>query len=78
MVGTGDITHARWRDSLRETLEWDEASGLYRLRSPHGFLEELPEFAHLEHSVTPPLFMLQGEISSIYKCKKTCGIIQSI
>ena len=67
MVGTGDITHARWRDSLRETLEWDEASGLYRLRSPHGFLEELPEFAHLEHSITPPLFMLQGEISSIYK-----------
>ena len=67
VLGTGDFTHARWRAELAEALELDEASGLYRLRGPLDLAAELPEYAGLPQAPGTTLFMLQGEISSIYK-----------
>ncbi len=69
VLGSGDFTHSQWRDELRRHLVFDEASGLHRLRAAPDMRRELPEYA----SVPGPdagrdaLFMLQGEISSIYK-----------
>lgn len=67
VLGTGDFTHARWRGELAEALELDEASGLYRLRNPLDLAAELPEYADLPQVPGTTRFMLQGEISSIYK-----------
>ena len=60
MVGTGDFTHHAWREELREKLVRTE-DGLYRLKE-----EYLPSetAAYAEKS---PLFVISGEISSIYK-----------
>ncbi|WP_297671467.1 UvrD-helicase domain-containing protein [uncultured Desulfovibrio sp.] len=68
VLGTGDFTHPQWRAELTEQLVRDEESGLYRLAVP----PEEPEFlagAALRHAgdAAGPLFMLQTEISSIYK-----------
>lgn len=66
VLSTGDLTHPAWRQEMQETLELDEASGLYRLKEGLRLESVLPEFA--ERLQPPsPLFMLQGEISSIYK-----------
>ena len=87
VIGTGDFTHPKWRDELRETLRYDEASGLYRLAAPELATAALPELPlaglgrlcgkgtadprRIEDAtgcaVPPVQFMLQGEISSIYK-----------
>ena len=67
VLGTGDFTHPQWRAELSEQLELDESSGLYRLK---GEPEELDVMAggHMgDGSAEKPLFMLQAEISSIYK-----------
>uniref|UniRef100_B8DM59 UvrD/REP helicase n=1 Tax=Nitratidesulfovibrio vulgaris (strain DSM 19637 / Miyazaki F) TaxID=883 RepID=B8DM59_NITV9 len=66
VLGTGDFTHPRWRAELAEQLVPDEASGLYRLRDPRGLDAELPEYAG-KPLAGRTLFMLQAEISSIYK-----------
>lgn len=73
VLGTGDFTHPQWRQELREHLAYDEASGLYRLNSdleahigaalPETMANALTSLAHKPR----PLFMLQTEISSIYK-----------
>ena len=68
VLGTGDFTHPAWRDELRAALELDSASGLYRLKkplSPADLAREAPEVCSLP--LKQPLFMLQAEISSIYK-----------
>ena len=65
VLGSGDFTHSGWRNELREALEPDEATGLYRLRDPKAVDAELPEFAGKKGEL--PQFMLQTEISSIYK-----------
>ena len=83
VLGTGDFTHPRWRDELREELIMDEDSGLYVLKKPGDISASLPELpveglgrslvssgAQEDASglAVPPIrFMLQGEISSIYK-----------
>ena len=67
VLGTGDFTHPVWRAELREALILDEASGLYRLKDPSQAADLLPQFASLAGRPPPPLFMLQAEISSIYK-----------
>ncbi len=76
VLGSGDFTHALWRKELREVLVFDEASGLYRLRDGLDLNRELPEYASVFDAtgvtgvgadLPGPLFMLQGEISSIYK-----------
>ena len=86
VLGTGDFTHPKWREELRDTLIFDEASGLYVLNNPAAVASMLPELpvdaAHtriflpdeekrVEDATGIALpqvhFMLQGEISSIYK-----------
>lgn len=86
VLGTGDCTHPRWRDELRENLIPDEDSGLYVLKKPGDVAAALPELpvnglgragsalfpqkARADAScpdVPPIRFLLQGEISSIYK-----------
>ncbi len=66
VLGTGDFTHPKWRAELAEQLVLDEASGLYRLRDPRGLDAELPDYAG-KPLAGRTLFMLQAEISSIYK-----------
>jgi uncharacterized protein (TIGR00375 family) len=74
VLGTGDFTHPQWRQELREQLSLDEDSGLYKLQAPlqahigsalpEAMAATLPKLAQQNAS---PLFMLQAEISSIYK-----------
>lgn len=87
VLGTGDFTHPKWREELREHLRFDEQSGLYMLKNPDSVSALLPELpvaclgqegllgsmadSRVEDMsglpVPPVHFMLQGEISSIYK-----------
>ena len=66
VLGTGDFTHSGWRNELREALVFDEASGLYQLREPKAADAELPEYGPYPKA-NATRFILQGEISSIYK-----------
>ncbi|MCH5276565.1 MAG: UvrD-helicase domain-containing protein [Desulfovibrionaceae bacterium] len=68
VLATGDFTHPQWRAELREALTLDEPSSLLRLRSPlraDDVAREIPALAGL--ALPEPRFMLQAEISSIYK-----------
>ncbi len=58
VVGTGDFTHPAWRAELHEQLT-EVGEGLYTLRD--GL--RLPDAPGQE----PPLFLVTGEISCIYK-----------
>ena len=43
VLGTGDITHPAWRAEIAENLEFEESTGLYRLRegaAPAPFLPQ--------------------------------------
>ncbi len=60
MVGTGDFTHPAWRQELEEKLE-PAGGGLYRLKEEYR-LQEWRAAGEEE-----PLFVVSGEISSIYK-----------
>ena len=63
VLGTGDFTHPKWRQELRDNLVFDEETGFYR---PTAAPE--PVFPDLASSpARPPYFCLQTEISSIYK-----------
>ena len=66
VMSTGDFTHPAWRDELRRDLVYDEHSGLYRVREATVVETELPGFTRPE-GVKDPLFLIQAEISSIYK-----------
>ncbi|MBE5795234.1 MAG: hypothetical protein E7323_11215 [Clostridiales bacterium] len=59
LIGTGDLTHAAWREELRETLI-PAGNGLYTLK------EEL-RLPCETRDASPPLFVVTGEISTIYK-----------
>ena len=68
VLATGDFTHPAWRQELHDSLELDEHSGLYRLKKPLSrdeFSREIPQLAGMEFKA--PQFMLEAEISSIYK-----------
>lgn len=68
VIGTGDFTHPAWREELGNSLIRDDQSGLYRLRTPlnaEDIAKEASDFTRPEGS--EPLFLLQTEISSIYK-----------
>ena len=68
VLATGDFTHPVWRQELRDALEPDEKSGLLRLKNPltrSDVAREIPHLAGMEPK--DPLFMLEAEISSIYK-----------
>ena len=66
VLGTGDFTHPEWLNELEEQLVQDSATGLFRLKDDRRLDHEVPEFAGTPFSGRA-LFMLQGEISSIYK-----------
>eukprot|EP01022_Parablepharisma_sp_SALTPOND_P020184 TRINITY_DN3599_c0_g6_i1.p1 TRINITY_DN3599_c0_g6~~TRINITY_DN3599_c0_g6_i1.p1 ORF type:complete len:1113 (+),score=338.08 TRINITY_DN3599_c0_g6_i1:8066-11404(+) len=66
VLGTGDFTHPTWRKELAEELEPDSASGLLRLKNTRNLTREIPFLDGYELSGRT-LFMLQAEISSIYK-----------
>ncbi|MDD3312845.1 UvrD-helicase domain-containing protein [Pseudodesulfovibrio sp.] len=64
VLGTGDFTHPEWLAEIEEQLE-DNGKGLFVLREPAGLEREIPEFEGEIPGRTR--FMLQTEISSIYK-----------
>lgn len=67
LLGTGDFTHPQWRQELREQLTEDADSGLYRLRQGKA---AAPDFLEGDGGLlhdAEPRFILQTEISSIYK-----------
>jgi uncharacterized protein (TIGR00375 family) len=64
VLGTGDFTHPEWLAEIEEQLE-DGGHGLFTLRNPKGLEAEIPEFDGEIPGRTR--FMLQTEISSIYK-----------
>ncbi len=67
VLGTGDFTHPQWRAELGEQLELDEASGLYRLKGEPEQLDVMAGGAMQGGDAQGLLFMLQAEVSSIYK-----------
>ncbi|MDR1124905.1 MAG: UvrD-helicase domain-containing protein [Deltaproteobacteria bacterium] len=70
VIGTGDFTHPQWREELASELALDEKSGLYALKDPGraaGLLPEWADSAFLREKAAGVRFMLQAEISSIYK-----------
>jgi len=68
VLGTGDFTHPQWRAELAEQLVLDENSGLYRLAVEPETLDFMdPTASPGLRASEAPLFMLQTEISSIYK-----------
>lgn len=70
VLGTGDFTHPEWRAEMAEQLELDEKSALYRLKNPALVAQNLPEWAGsplLAERAAQVRFLLQAEISSIYK-----------
>lgn len=67
VLGTGDFTHPKWREELKNGLVFDEESALYRLRDSLTCAEIEQETGHYVEQVHTPLFILQAEISSIYK-----------
>ncbi len=65
VIGTGDFTHPQWLDEIAEACV-EDGSGLLTLRSPQGLSSEIPRLdGWLPQGRTR--FMLQAEISSIYK-----------
>ena len=59
LVGTGDFTHPKWREELKEMLMPAE-EGLYRLKGDYALPCSVP-------GVKEPRFVVSGEISTIYK-----------
>jgi uncharacterized protein (TIGR00375 family) len=64
VLGTGDFTHPQWLAEIEEQLV-DGGQGLFTLKNPAGLESEIPEFDGEIPGRTR--FMLQTEISSIYK-----------
>ncbi len=60
VIGTGDFTHPKWLLELKESLE-EVKTGLYQLR------EDAPLIPRGASSRFKALFMITGEVSSIYK-----------
>lgn len=63
VLGTGDFTHPLWLQELKEHLRYDEETGLCILPQQ----EKVLTAQALPHEPAPVYFMLQGEISSVYK-----------
>ncbi|MBI9078734.1 MAG: UvrD-helicase domain-containing protein [Pseudodesulfovibrio sp.] len=64
VLGTGDFTHPQWLAEIEEHLE-DNGNGLFTLKDSTGLSAEIPTFDGEIAGRTR--FMLQTEISSIYK-----------
>ncbi|WP_319543321.1 UvrD-helicase domain-containing protein [uncultured Pseudodesulfovibrio sp.] len=64
VLGTGDFTHPEWLAEIEDQLQ-DNGQGLFTLKDPGGLESEIPTFdGDIPGRVR---FMLQTEISSIYK-----------
>lgn len=59
LVGTGDLTHPKWREELREMLI-EDGEGVYRLKDEYVLPCDVP-------GARIPRFVMTGEISTIYK-----------
>lgn len=68
LLGTGDCTHPLWLQELENELCRDEATGFYRLKNPLT-PQDIDLYANIDAQSVPfqPLFVLQGEISCIYR-----------
>ncbi|WP_022660695.1 UvrD-helicase domain-containing protein [Paucidesulfovibrio longus] len=64
VLGTGDFTHPEWVAEMEDQLR-EDGRGLYVLKDPAGIGAEVPALDGDPAGVTR--FMLQAEISSIYK-----------
>lgn len=64
VLGTGDCTHPAWLDEIGRELK-EDGSGLLSLRAPENLAAQIPGLPLTLAGQTR--FMLQGEISSIYK-----------
>lgn len=64
VLGTGDFTHPGWLEEIEENLV-DDGSGLLTLKDPQGLEDIVPGTQGPLAGTTR--FMLQAEISSIYK-----------
>ncbi|MDR2050426.1 MAG: UvrD-helicase domain-containing protein [Deltaproteobacteria bacterium] len=70
VLGSGDFTHPLWRKELLSFLEYEESSGLYRLKRPEEALCACPEAEETPWAlerIRKVRFLPQTEISSIYK-----------
>lgn len=65
VLGTGDCTHPGWLSEIERELVEVGDSGLLRLRDASGLAEQIPGLPLVPAGSAR--FMLQGEISSIYK-----------
>lgn len=65
VIGTGDFTHPQWRAEITERLRFDEKTGLYVLKDP-ATINAVPD-TPVGRSRQDARFIIQGEISSIYK-----------
>lgn len=63
VLGTGDFTHPAWLRELKDQLRYDEDTALFTL-APQ---EKQIAAQVIAHNPAPVYFMLQGEISSVYK-----------
>ena len=59
LVGTGDFTHPKWREELKEMLV-EDGEGVYRLKDEYTLPCDIPHAGE-------PRFIVTGEISTIYK-----------
>ena len=59
LVGTGDFTHPKWREELKEMLV-EDGEGVYRLKDKYALPCDIPHAGE-------PRFIATGEISTIYK-----------
>ncbi len=68
LLGTGDCTHSTWLKELEDALMYNEHTGFYTLKQPLT-KEDILFHTHIPvHTITfQPEFILQGEISCIYK-----------
>ncbi len=68
LLGTGDITHPIWQKEVEEELVFDSNSGFYRLKKEIS-REEIEHETKYKFfgEIIQPLFILQAEISCIYK-----------
>jgi DNA helicase II / ATP-dependent DNA helicase PcrA len=76
LLGTGDCTHPKWIEELRDNLEDnDSGSGFYKLKEKArsefdagpALAEGLPRPGHALQQEPDVHFVLTGEISTIYK-----------
>ncbi len=68
VLATGDFTHPAWREELREALAPDDSTGLLRLKVPlsaEDAAREIPQLSGVH--LREPQFILESEISSIYR-----------